>query len=239
MIPSLSLAAIETWMSPRRYRNVDVASAPFTWFGPLHNHASSLARHDWILSLDSDEVLSAPLAEEILSTQLDPGSVYAFPRHNYFNGKLIKGCGWYPDEQVRLYHRGRTRFTDAPVHERVLTPGLKAELFQHTARHDSYDSIGEFLNKMQRYSDLYAVQNRLQKPSSPGTAVRHGLVAFLKSYLLKRGFLDGYEGFVISAYNGQTAYYKYLKLYEANCRATIERKRQPAADPAMRSGSDE
>ena len=89
---------------------------------------------------------------------------------------------------------------------------------QNPIRHYSYDSHAEFLSKMQSYSDLFALQYCGKRSSSPLKAVGHGLGAFLKAYLLKKGFLGGYEGFVISVYNGNTAFYKYLKLYEANQR---------------------
>ncbi len=87
--------------------------------------------------------------------------------------------------------------------------------------HYSYESISDFLQKMQSYSTLFAKQNCGKKSSSPFKAITHGFFAFFKSYIIKRGILGGYEGFVISAYNGHTAFYKYLKLYEANNRKSI------------------
>ena len=85
-------------------------------------------------------------------------------------------------------------------------------------RHYSYDTHADFLAKMQSYSDLFARQNCGKRSSSPWKALWHGIGAFLRAYIVKLGFLGGYEGFVISVYNGNTAFYKYLKLYEANQR---------------------
>lgn len=200
----------------RSFPNVSIHKGLFLGFGPTHNLASSLARNEWILSIDSDEIVTEELAEEILKLDLDKEKVYAFSRHNEYNGKFIKWCGWYPDRQVRLYNRSVTRFSEAEVHESVVTKGLQIVLLNSFLRHYSYEKTSDFLAKMQSYSDLFAKQNAGKKKSSPMTAVLHSFYAFIKSYLIKRGFMGGYEGFMISAYNAQTAFYKYIKLYEAN-----------------------
>lgn len=198
------------------FPNVTIFQAPFIGFGPTHNLASAAAKNDWILSVDSDEVISEELCKEILALNLQEKCVYSFPRHNYFNDKFIKWCGWYPDRQYRIYNRRQTRFTDAQVHEGVVVEGMNHIPLKNPLIHYSYSSLSDFLIKMQSYSTLFAAQNCGKKKSSPCKAVLHGWFAFFKSYIIKRGFLGGYEGFVISAYNGHTAFYKYLKLYEAN-----------------------
>lgn len=200
----------------RRFSNVKIIEGKFEGFGPTHNKASSMAKNDWILSIDSDEVVTDEMAQEIALTNLKVDCVYSFPRNNFYNGKWIKWCGWYPDRQLRLYNRKRTSFTDAQVHEAIIHEGLEHIALKSPMIHYSYDSIAEFLNKMQSYSNLFAIQYAGKRKSSPSKAILHGIFAFLKSYLLKKGFLGGYEGFVISAYNGHCAYYKYLKLFEAN-----------------------
>lgn len=198
------------------FPNVTIIKAAFEGFGETHNKASSRAKHDWILSIDSDEIVSPELDREIKETKLDQNTVYSFPRHNYFNKKFIKWCGWYPDVQFRLYNRKKTSFTSAKVHESVIVKNLKVVQLKSPIIHYSYDSISDFLNKMQSYSTLFAEQNKNKKSSSPCKAVLHGLFAFFKSYVLKLGVLGGYEGFLISSYNANTAFYKYVKLYEAN-----------------------
>lgn len=198
------------------YPNVTIHQGVFEGFGPTHNHASKLAKCDWILSIDSDEIVSKEMAQTIFELKLDPACVYSFPRHNYFNGKFIKWCGWYPDRQIRLYNRTKTRFTDAQVHEAIIADGMRTVELKGPIIHYSYDCIADFLTKMQSYSTLFAKQNAGKRKSSPLKASLHAFFAFFKSYILKRGILGGYEGFLISAYNGHTAFYKYLKLYEAN-----------------------
>jgi glycosyltransferase involved in cell wall biosynthesis len=199
-----------------KFPNVTIFKGPFKGFGETHNIASLNARNNWILSLDSDELVSPEMTNEIRNLNLNEKTVYAFPRHNYFNNKFIKWCGWYPDVQFRLYNRTKTKFTDAKVHESIITANLNTSRLKSPIIHYSYASLSDFLNKMQSYSSLFAEQNVKKKSSSPCKAVLHGFFAFFKSYIIKLGILGGYEGFVISSYNANTAFYKYLKLYEAN-----------------------
>ncbi|HDQ40121.1 MAG TPA: glycosyltransferase family 2 protein [Desulfonatronum sp.] len=200
----------------RGFANVRLFQEPFTGFGPMHNRAAKLASHDWILSIDSDEILTPELNAEILSQSLDPSCVYSFSRENYFNNKRITCCGWHPDRNIRLFHRNRARFTDAAVHESVMASGLREIRLKHPVRHYPFACVADFLTKMQRYSDQFAIQHADRRTSSPLQAVLRGACAFFKSYVLKRGMFHGYEGLLISAYNGHTAFYKYLKLYETN-----------------------
>lgn len=208
----------------KKFKNVKIIIGKFEGFGPTHNIASSHAKHEWVLSLDSDEIVTDEMSLEIKSLQLDENSVYSFSRHNYFNNKFIKWCGWYPDRQIRLYNRTKTQFDDAKVHEAIMLQGMKVIALKAAMIHYSYASISDFLNKMQSYSNLFAEQNRHIKKSSPCKAALHGSFAFFKSYILKRGFLGGYEGFIISAYNGHTSFYKYMKLYEANLKEISNQK---------------
>ena len=201
----------------KRYSNTKIFHSPFIGFGPLHNLAAQYATHNWILSIDSDEVLSAELANQILSLSLDSNKVYSFPFHNYFNHKHIKWCGWYPDRHIRLYNKQVTCFTESQLHEKIQIQGLFEEELSAPVLHYSYRCISDFLRKMDLYSTLFAEQNKGKKSSSIAKAIGHGLFAFIKSYILKRGFLGGKEGYLISLYNSQTAFYKYMKLLYANC----------------------
>lgn len=205
----------------RSFPNVTVVTGLFMGFGPTHNQASNLTKNDWIISIDSDEVATPELIQEIQSIQLDPKSIYSIPRRNFFNGKWIQGCGWWPDHALRLYNKKETQFTNAEVHESIDTRGMRVITLKNCLEHYSYHSISDFLSKMQSYSALFAKEWKGKKRSSPCKAALHGFFAFFKSYILKLGFRDGYEGYLISSYNGHTAYYKYLKLYEANSKSTL------------------
>ncbi len=199
-----------------KYPNVASSKHPFTGFGPCHNAAAELASHNWILSIDADEVLSKELAHEILNLKLDENAVYALPFNNFYNGRHIKWCGWYPEKHIRLYHKKKTAFSEAMVHEGVIVKSLREITLKNPVNHYPYETISDFLIKMERYSSLFADQYRHKRKSSPIIACTHAVAAFFKSFFLKKGFLGGYEGFLISAYNGHTAFYKYLKLYQAN-----------------------
>lgn len=204
----------ETLDIAKQFSNVHIHSSPFLGFGPMHNYASRLASHDWIFSVDADEEVSKELAQEIQNLSLNGEHVYSVERKNFYNGKQIKCCsGWYPDFVIRLYHRKKTSFSDDLIHERILTHGFKKNRLASPLLHRPYHEIGDFLHKMQHYTTLFAEQNAREE-SSVIHAILHSWFAFIKSYIFKRGFLGGKEGFIISMYNGHTAFYKYLKLAE-------------------------
>jgi glycosyltransferase involved in cell wall biosynthesis len=201
----------------RRFQNVRIEERDFIGFGPTKNLASQLANHDWILSVDSDEVVTPELSSEIHSLSLDDNQVYRFSRHSFYRGKFIKGCGWYPDKILRLYNKSRTSLNDNQVHESVMVKeGMSIVDLNGALKHYPYDSAGSLVAKLQFYSTLFAEQNRGKRKSSPLKAVSRGLGAFLKGYVIRKGFLDGYAGFHIALCQGLATYLKYLKLYEAN-----------------------
>lgn len=181
----------QTFEIAEQFPNVKLIKKTFVGFGPTHNLVTNLAKNDWILSIDSDEVPTPEMLAEIASLKMKPTEVYSFPRNNYFNGKWIKWCGWYPDRVVRLYNRNSTKFSDNQVHEGVITDHLTHVKLKGALKHYSYGSIAEFLDKMQLYSDLFAKQNVGKKSSSPFKAVIRGFFTFFKSYIIKRGFMGG------------------------------------------------
>ena len=206
----------DTLAIAERYPNVRIETSPFIGFGPLRNCAAKLAKNNWILALDSDEIISPLLAQELSELQLNPNCVYEIPRRNFYNGKWIRGCGWHPDRVIRIYHKIHTNYGNAQVHESVDTSNMKIVRLKHPLFHTPYRSTSDFLSKMQHYTTLFAEQNKGKKNASFGKALFHALFALFKSYLLRGGILDGKEGLIISIYNANTAFYKYLKLSETN-----------------------
>ncbi len=206
----------ETLTIAAQYPNVRIEKGELDGFGPTHNRAAALAKYDWIFSLDSDEILSEEGISCIRSLSLDPACVYRFPRHNYYRDQRIVRSGWSPDWVIRLYNKEKTEFTHAYVHESVVIKGMRVISLQAPLRHYSYRSIADFLQKMQHYTSLFAEQHVGKKKSSLCKAVLHGLFSFMKTYFFKLGFLDGKAGFEIAVYNANTAFYKYLKLWERN-----------------------
>nr|WP_027327290.1 glycosyltransferase [Helicobacter pametensis] len=198
----------------KEFPNVKIYESEFIGFGALKNLAISYAKNDWILSLDSDEVLERALLEEIREMEFCKGKYYSFLRKNHYRGVWIKGCGWHPDWVKRIFYKHEIRFDDALVHEGLILGGCEeVRLRQGGILHYSFFNISDLLEKLQRYSSLWAMQNS-HKSSSPFKAVMRGSWTFVRNYFFKRGFLYGYRGFVISVCNGLGAFFKYMKLYE-------------------------
>lgn len=198
------------------FSNAKVYENEFIGFGPLKNLAISYTSNDWVLSVDSDEIFSPELVDEILNKKLESNKVYSILRDNYYNGKLVKCCGWGNDYVNRLFNKQTTKFNDKEVHESLRLENLGVEKLENTFKHYSFNNASELLDKMDRYSTLYAKEHKGKKSSSPSKAFFRALFAFIKNYFFQRGFLCGYEGLAISISNANGVFYKYLKLYEEN-----------------------
>lgn len=186
-------------------------------FGPQKNRALEAATGDWVLSIDADERISDALREEILAA-ISSGrhAAYALPRLSSFCGRFIRHSGWYPDHIVRLFRRGAARFSDSLVHESLrLTQGAQGttgRLASHII-HYSYLDDESVLRKLNQYSTLGAQQAYAAgKRGGLGKALAHALSAFLRSYVFKRGFLDGQAGVMVAISAAESTYHKYLKL---------------------------
>jgi glycosyltransferase involved in cell wall biosynthesis len=183
-------------------------------FGAQKNRALALATCPWVLSLDADEVLSPALQAEIQAflQQDPPFNAATLPRLSSYCGRTIHHAGWWPDPVLRLFRREQARFSDDRVHERVLVDG-PVHAMKGVLLHESYRDLSQVLHKVNQYSSEGA-QNLLNrgKPGGLGRAIAHGLWAFVRTYLLRRGFLDGREGFILAVSNAEGTYYRYLKL---------------------------
>ncbi|MEI6242600.1 MAG: glycosyltransferase family 2 protein [Chlamydiota bacterium] len=206
----------ETLSIAAKFPNVKIFFSPFLGFGPMRNKLAALALHDWILALDSDEVLSKELQEEISEATLRENTLYEIPFLNFLNGKKINCCGWQNEKHIRLYNRKTTFFSNLSVHEGIQKNDLPVHTFRNPIFHYPYRSMNDFLKKMDLYSSLFASENAHKKKSSFSIALGHCIFAFCKCYLWKKGIFGGKEGLFISLYNAQTTFYKYLKLAEAN-----------------------
>lgn len=201
-----------------RFANVRIIEHEFIGFGQLKNMAAQAAKHDWIINVDSDEIMTAELANELKTMRLDTKAVYTVPIINHFRGKAIRGCGWGGMRKRRLYNRTRTQFRNDMVHEKLEIPdGVKiSDEIRHSLLHYMYNSVHQLLHKMQLYSDLFAEQNVGRRKASVFSASFHAWWAFVRDYFLKRGFLDGAEGWIICVTAANVVFYKHLKLREAN-----------------------
>ncbi len=195
------------------FTNVRIFEHDFIGFGPLKNLAVEKAKNDWILSVDSDEILSSQLVNEILYKPLENNIVYSMKRSNFYNGKLVNCCGWGNDWVNRLFNRLVTRFNNNQVHESIEIKQLKVEKLNETFKHYSFDNASELLQKMDKYSSLWVYDNQ-DRYSSVSVAVIKSIFAFIKFYFIKGGIFAGYRGFLISFSNSAGVLFKYMKLYE-------------------------
>jgi len=198
-----------------------------TWpgFGPQKNLALSKVQTEWVLSIDADERVTPALRDEILSAiNANEADAYDMPRLSRFCGRFMRHSGWYPDRLTRVFRVGKARFTDDIVHENVVTDGPIGHL-QTPLLHYTYDNFSQVLGKIDHYSTLGARQAfQRGKSASVASAWGHGAWAFLRAYLLRRGFMDGPQGLAVALMNGQASYYKYIKLWLLHQQA-----KQPAA----------
>ena len=191
---------------------------PADWpgFGLQKNRALNLATCDWVLSIDADERVTPELAAEIKQVlQAEASDVaYKLPRLSSYCGKFIHHAGWQPDYVLRLFKRGTARFSDDLVHERVVSE-QKVDALQNHLLHYSYLNFSQVLSKVDAYSSASAKQAYARgKRSSVAGALGHGAWAFFRTYVIRRGFLDGGHGLALSISNAETSYYKYLKLWQ-------------------------
>ncbi len=200
----------------RQFANVKLYQTTFTGFGKNKNDAAILANTDWVLSIDTDEVLTPALIQTIKSLKPQIGTVYKWKRCNFYKNKQIKHSGWGNDYVIRIYNKKDTSFKEKLVHEYVQSEGLKVETLKGEMNHFSYHSISDFSLKREFYSDLFATENKGKRKSSATTAIFHALFDFLKTFIVKRGFLDGYMGLSIAISNAYVTFIKYIKLHEAN-----------------------
>lgn len=185
-------------------------------FGPQKNRALALARGYWVLSIDADERVSLELAEQIRAavagTPAAPAG-YALSRLSSFCGQWMHHGDWYPDRVLRLFQREAGRFSEDLVHERLLVQGEVARL-QGPLLHDTMPGLDDALVKMNRYTTGRAQDlARAGRRGSVAGALGHALWAFLRGYVLRRGFLDGRLGLVLALYVAEGTYYRHLKLW--------------------------
>jgi glycosyltransferase involved in cell wall biosynthesis len=160
------------------------------------NRAIDAATHDWILSLDADEWLPENAEEVVRSALADSADSYTLKRKTFFLSRWIAHMGWYPDRQVRLFRKSATRFEDVPVHEKVRPTPQTADL-ELDIMHESFTSIEQYIAKHNVYSSAQAEQQQHVRFLWLKVLVKPGL-RFWQVYLFQRGFLDGWQGFVLA-----------------------------------------
>ncbi|MBI5662174.1 MULTISPECIES: glycosyltransferase family 2 protein [Ignavibacterium] len=182
-------------------------------FAEQKSYAMHKARNNWVLSIDADERVTENLKDEILNSDLDEFDGYRIKRDNYFLGKLIRGCGWGNDYQLRLFKKSKTRLTDRLVHEGFEVEGKVGQL-KHSMLHFSYRNFSDAFTKINHYSTLEAIEKQNKKNVNTFTIVFTPIIAFLQHFFIRKGFIDGIYGLFVSILHAITKLQVQLKIWE-------------------------
>jgi glycosyltransferase involved in cell wall biosynthesis len=204
-----------------REKGARIETHDWQGFGAQKNFALSLAQGDWVLSVDADERVSPALAREIERAVAEGrADGYEIPRRSSFVGREMRHSGWFPDYVLRLFRRGKARFSDDLVHERVVCDGPVARLTEHLA-HDSVTRLEQAISRVDRYSTAGAAMLVASgRRVSFAQGITHGIWSFFRAYVLRLGFLDGHAGFLLAVANAEGTYYRYMKAWLAQGRKT-------------------
>lgn len=190
-----------------------VYSHDWPGFGPQKNRALAYASKDWVFSIDADERVTPEQRAELERAMQDGlADGYFCPRLSQFCGTFIRHSGWYPDYVLRLFKRGKGRFSDSLVHESIILEG-RSERLKIPLLHYSYLTMDDVERKVGHYSNAAAQQMfQAGKHASWLRAALSGGWAFIRTYIVRLGVLDGGAGFQIALMNMRTTFLKYRKL---------------------------
>lgn len=196
-----------------------VVQVEFKGFGDLRNQALAACTHGWIFSLDSDERCTPEVRDEILAliSSNPPHDVFRVPRRNYFMGRWIRHSGFYPNfRQPQLFRKGALSYTPEQVHEGYeLHTAKPLGTLKNAIWQVPFKNLEEILHKANKYSTLGAVKLAEKgRTATMFTAFIHGAWSFIQHYVMKRGILDGWPGFIIALGNFEGTFYRYAKLHE-------------------------
>jgi glycosyltransferase involved in cell wall biosynthesis len=206
-----------------------VFNEPWRGFGAQKQFAIDRCTHPWVLLLDADErvpAVTASTIRNIVDADSEETAGYSFPRKNFFQGRWIRHL-WGKDRVVRLFRKTRGRMTEARVHEAVEVKG-PVNALDVPLEHYTESSLSKLLLKLDHYTTLGA-QEAYEggKRASVWTAAGVAFFAFLQSYFLKRGFLDGVQGLTLSVAESVSRFFKYAKLSELNAKGKNDPQDHP------------
>ncbi|MGY2575664.1 glycosyltransferase family 2 protein [Vibrio sp. C8] len=203
----------------REYTEHFYVNAQWPGFGKQKQLAQSYASSDWVLAVDADERIDDTLRENILTMLENPpqNTVYNLNELTWVFGRFLKHSGWYY-RHVRLYPNKLTHYNDNLVHESVIIPqGCQIAELDGDILHYSYQNLNHYLVKSAGYARAWADQRQARgKKASLSQGIIHAIGCFLKMYVLKRGFLDGKQGFLISLLSAHSTFVKYADLWARN-----------------------
>ncbi len=200
----------------REYTEHFYVNADWPGFGKQKQLAQSYATCDWILAVDADERIDQTLRDSILAMLANPpqNTVYNLNELTWVFGRFLKHSGWYY-RHVRLYPNQLTGYNDNLVHESVIIPpGCQVAELDGDILHYSYQNLNHYLVKSAGYAKAWADQRQARgKKATLGQGIVHAFGCFVKMYLLKRGFLDGKQGFLIALLSAHSTFVKYADLW--------------------------
>jgi len=186
-------------------------------FGIQRQRAQQQASGDWVLMLDADERITPQLVEEIRQVVATNNQqyVYSVPRLSYVFGRFIRHSGWYPDYVTRLYPRTEAAYNDSRVHEKlVYTDNMTEKKLSGDLLHYTYRDLEHYLVKSAHYAAEWAQQRHARgKRSSLLQGLIHGIGCFIKMYIVRAGFLDGKQGFLLAVLSAHSTFVKYADLW--------------------------
>jgi len=188
---------------------------PFEGFTTQKNFANDQARYDYVLSLDADEELSQELKQSILKAKENLNyDGYSFNRLNNYCGKWIKHSGWYPDSKIRLFNRNKAKWKgENNLHEIIVLDNPKSHNhLRGDLLHWAYTSYSEHCQKINKYTDMAARSMATRKKVGYFRIMVNPFWKFIRNYFVKKGFLDGSQGFVISVFTAFETFLKYAKI---------------------------
>lgn len=218
------VVAVDSGSSDDTVRILEEAGAhveyrQWSGYADQRNHAASLCRGDWILFLDADERPDAELAAALSALKAGPyprEAAFELDYKVFFFGSFLRHGGFFPERHLRLFRSGQAKWVRREVHEHLEAQGPVGRLPGYV-HHYSYDTVGQYLRRMERYSaeaahQMFAAGRR----ASAFTAWSHGAWAFFSRYILRLGLLDGWPGYLAARLEGLYTFTKYARLRELN-----------------------
>lgn len=209
-----------------------LVAADWQGYGIQRRRGEEAVDGGWIFMIDADERVPPELAREIreaIATVREP-TVFALARLSWVFGRFLRHGGWFPDVVERIYLKGTARYDGKSVHERLVpSPGVAVRRLRHPLLHYTYRDLEHYLVKSARYAALAGAERSARgKRGSLAGATLHGFWCFFRMYLIKKGFLDGSQGFLIAVLSAHSVFCKHADLWV---------RRQPA--PPSPPGSSE
>jgi glycosyltransferase involved in cell wall biosynthesis len=208
-----------------KQNNVRLEQGQWFGYGRTKHIAVNLAKYDWVLNLDADEIPDEKLQQELKVLSLTPGTVYKIRFRNFLGDKYLKWGEWGGDKHVRLFNRKQVNWNEADIHEQLNIPaGTKTKMIKGYILHYTTRDIVEYSNKMVNYALLNA--EKYYTNGKKGSLLKlyvNPAFAFVKYYLFQLGLLDGWEGLVTARMTSFYTFLKYSRLYELTRRKREER----------------